>query len=195
MCLNYIDLTLVKDIVLIIGSLTATVFTVRSLNKWKKEHKGKLKYELSRNLLKSIYDLRDDFKGVRSPLIRASEFSNEHDIRETKESEKYTYVFENRLKYLQESYNSFLSLLPEVEIDYTDEVNVLCNDLVGHIRNYHLKIGEYIQLVDNWNIDNPYYVELHSIIFNNSDNNKTTLSFNETIEKLKKQLLKEIKKY
>ncbi|WP_143569891.1 hypothetical protein [Tenacibaculum agarivorans] len=189
-------MTLIKDIILIIGSLTATVFTIRSFSKWKKEHKGKLKYELSRNLLKSIYDLRDDFKGVRSPMILASEFSSEHHISETKESEKYKFIFENRLKHLQKSYNTFLSLLPEVEIDYGTEMNELCKELIKHITNYHFKMTEFIQLVDNWDlINNPYHKELNSIIFNNTQNNPTTDSFNNTVDKLKAQLLKEIKKY
>lgn len=196
MCLNNTDLTLIKDIILIIGSLTATVFTVRSFSKWKKEHKGKLKYELSRNLLKSIYDLRDDFKGVRSPMIRVSEFSSEHHIPETKESEKYKFIFDNRLKYLQKSYNTFLSLLPEVEIDYGSEMKVLCKELVKHITNYHFNMIKFIQIVDNWDLfNNPHHKELNSIIFNNSEDNPTTDSFNNTVEKLKRQLMKEIKKY
>ena len=196
MCLNNIDITLIKDIILIIGSLTATIFTFRSFSKWKKEHKGKLKYELSRNLLKSIYDLRDDFKGVRSPMILASEFSSEHHISETKESEKHQYIFNNRLKYLQTSYNTFLSFLPEVEIDYGPEMNTLCKELISHITNYHFKMSEFIQLVDNWDLhENPYHKELNRVIFNNGENNPTTISFNETVDKLKTQLMKEIEKY
>jgi hypothetical protein len=196
MYLNNIDLTLIKDIVLIIGSLTATIFTIRSFSKWKKEHRGKLKYELSRKLLKSIYDLRDDFKGLRSPMILVSEFSSNYHISKTKESEKYQYIFENRLKYLQKSYNTYLSLLPEVEIDYSSEINALCKELINHIINYHFKINEFIKLIDNWDLhNNTYHKELNSIIFNNGENNPTTTSFNETVDKLKIQLMKEIKKY
>ena len=195
MCIENIDLTLVKDIILIVGSLTATIFTIRSFSKWKKEHKGKLKYELSRNLLKSVYDLRDDFKGTRSPMIWSHEFSSEYHSK-TKESEKYKYVFENRLKYLQNSYNSFLSLLPEIEIDCDSEINDLCKKLVKHITDYHLKVNEFIQLVDNWDlINNPYHKELNSTIFNNGKNNQTTITFNETVDKLTKELLKEINKF
>lgn len=196
MCSNIIDLTLVKDITLIIGSLTATLFTFGSFNKWKKEHKGKLKYELSRNLLKSIYDLRDDFKGVRSPMILASEFSPDHDYSKTKESDKYKYVFENRLKHLQKSYNTYLSLLPEVEIDYGSKVNEHCEELINHITTYHFKMTEYIQVVDNWDLfNNPHHMELKNVIFNSGKDNKTTNSFNATVDKLKAQLTKEIKKY
>ncbi|MBC8753637.1 hypothetical protein H2O64_03065 [Kordia sp. YSTF-M3] len=194
--MNSIDLTLIKDIILIIGSLTATFFTLRSFNKWKKEHKGKLKYELSRNLLKSILDLRDDFGRVRSPLILASEFSSKHHISETKKSEQYQYVFQNRLKYLQESYNTFLSFLPEVEIDYNSEMSKLCKELTRHVTHYNIKLNEFIQLVDNLDtFNNPYEKELNSIIFNNGDNNPTTDSFDKTVGKLKIQLTKEMKKY
>jgi len=196
MYLNNIDLTLIKDIVLVISSLTAIFFTIGNFSKWKKEHKGKLQYELSRNLLKSIYDLRDDFNGVRSPMIYPSEFSSEHHISESKESEKYKYIFENRLKYLQKSYNTYLSLLPEVEIDYSSEINTLCMELIKQINNYHFKMNEFIQIVDNWDLlNNPYHKELNRIIFNNGENNTTTISFNETVDKLKTQLMKEIKKY
>jgi hypothetical protein len=116
-------------------------------------------------------------------------------LSETKESEKYKYIFQNRLKYLQQSYNDFLSLLPEVEIDYSLQIKDLCKELNTQIRNYHDNINEYIQLVDDFDvINNPHHNKLNRIIFNNGKDNQTTISFNETIERLEKQLLKEIKK-
>ena len=115
---------------------------------------------------------------------------------ETKESEKYKFVFGNRLKNLQKSYNMLLSLLPEVEIDYGLEMKILCNELKKHITDYHFNINQYLQLVDNWDLENnPNHKNLNSIILNNSEDNPTTDSFNDTVEKLEKQLKKEIKKY
>lgn len=188
-------LALCKDIILILGSLIATFFTIKSFSKWKKEHRGKIRYELGRNVLKSMYNLRDDFQGVRSPFTMPSEFSLEHDVRKTKESEKTLYVMQNRLKYLQTSYNTFLSLLPEIEIEYDQTIYDLCIELTRHIMDYHSKVGQYIGILDNpdWR-KNPYYIELHNVMYNTGKNNPTTIAFEQTIEKLTVKIKAEIKK-
>jgi hypothetical protein len=187
------NLTLTKDIILIIGSLTGTFFTFYGLSKWKKEYKGKVRYETSRKLLKSTLQLRDAFQSLRSPMIWSSEFLPKHDFKDVKESEKKQYVFENRLKYLTKDYNEFQSVLPEVEIEYGETINKLCSELLHQIGMYKLKLGEYIQIIDRWDVKNPHHKELNNIVFNNSENNKTTIAFNETIELLKKELIKELK--
>lgn len=133
---------------------------------------------------------------MRSPLILAFEFPPADSSKKIKESEKFKYIFDNRLKYLQKSYNIYLSLLPEVEIDYGIEINDLCKELSNHITHYYFKLTEFIELVDNWDIfNNPYEKELNSIIFNNNQDDSTSIAFNTTIEKLKTELQNVLKKY
>lgn len=43
---------------------------------WKREHRGKTKYEMARRLLRATYSLRDAFAYVRAPIMLAQEIES-----------------------------------------------------------------------------------------------------------------------
>ncbi len=188
-----LNLQTVKDIILIIGSLIGTFFTFVSINKWKKEHKGKLKYELSRNVLKASYALRDDFYGVRTPMIFASEYLPTYDFKKKMDTENYQYVFSNRLKSIQPSYNVFLSLLPEVELEFGKEIKDLCRELISRVNIYHMRVNEFVQLTDDTNNDD-YYKEVKNIVFFHGENDAIEIEFESAIKKIEDAIYLRIKK-
>lgn len=198
------DLQFIKDIILIIGSLTSTFFAFRSYNKWKKEHKGKIKYELSRNILKTILTIRDDFKSIRSPFIHPHEFMPEFQPKfqpefqpnKSKKSENLSYVFNNRLKVIYDSSNSLSSLFPEIELEFGNNLKKLCSDIIYEIKLYQMALSEFIQISDVENIFNTeHYKKLTLQVYNIGDQNELTMKFENLIEIVKKEIEKEIKKY
>jgi hypothetical protein len=190
------DLQFIKDIILIIGSLTSTFFAFRSYSKWKKEHKGKIKYELCRNILKTVFTIRDDFKSVRSPLSLAYEFMPEYKPGKSKESENLSFIFNNRLKVLYDSCNSLSSLLPEIEFEFSSDLKKKCGDILYEITLYQMTLSEFIQISDVENIFNDeHYKELKLKVYNIGGDNELTLKFEKIIETVKKEIEKEIKKY
>jgi hypothetical protein len=193
-CTINIDLATIKDILLIIGSSTTILFAFLGYNKWKKELKGRVKFELTRTLLKEIYSFRDAFKSLRSTFIFASEFPNGHDPSNYNKQETNRHIFSNRLKYFNESYNSILSLLPEVELEFEKDLFDLVRDLLNQIMQYHMKLNEFIQLTDHGGNDD-YYQELRKVIYDIGENNPTTIKFMSTIDKIETKLKKEKKKY
>ncbi len=187
----FFNVVLIKDIILIVSSITTIVISFYGLNKWKKEHKGKLRYELSRNVLKAVLNLRESFKEIRNPMMWPHELSSEHGAN-ARESEKWSYLFNKRLKSIQSDCNEFSTFLPEVEIEFDKETNSLCNELTDHFRKQHRAISEYIQLVDNCDQENPRFKKVYNVVFNDSDDNETTIAFNKTIDALKEKLSKEM---
>jgi hypothetical protein len=184
----------IKDIVLILGSLTTIFLALIGIKKWKREHKGKLRYEFSRMLLKTIYTLRDQFKGVRSPFISASEFSPNYKQEFNDEANNYRFVFTNRLKPLNETSNELLSILPEVELEFDKEVRKIFEDLLSQIQLYKMSLNEFIQLTGNTNNDD-HYVELQNVVFSNTKEDKTLKEFESIVTKAEAEINKWMKKY
>jgi hypothetical protein len=66
-----------KDILVGLSAVTATFFAYSGLNAWKKELKGKAEYQLAKEVLKSVYRVREAFKIVRNPSIFQYEYPEE----------------------------------------------------------------------------------------------------------------------
>ena len=58
---------MVKDIVITLAAASAALCVYLGLNAWRNELKGKAEYELAKNVLKSVYRVREAFKHVRNP--------------------------------------------------------------------------------------------------------------------------------
>ena len=63
-----------KDILLGISAAAAALFAYLGLSAWKRELKGKSEYQLAKDVLKSVYRVRDAFKHVRNPAIYQYEY-------------------------------------------------------------------------------------------------------------------------
>lgn len=191
---DFMNLQTIKDILLILGSTTTIIFAFVGFNKWKRELKGRTKYESSRKLLKALYSFRDAFKSLRSVLILASELPENYDRRKTDEAKEMQHVFTNRLKYFNEPYNSLRSLLPEVEIEYEAKLLDLFYDLFYQITLYHMKMNEYFQLIGNTNKD-AHFQEVRKVILAIGEDNPTTKKFTSIVEQIESELKNEMKKY
>lgn len=187
-------LGIVKDIILIIGSITATIFAFTTLNKWKREHSGRLRYELLRNVLKTVYTLRDDFASARNSLIHSSEFMPEYKMESGSDKQNTIYVLNNRLKYLQNTYNELLSLLGEIELEFGKETRNICHQPIRQINMYRFKVEEFIQLDDSSN--NDYHLqELRRVVYSIGKDNPTTLQFDKTVSDIEAKIKSLMRKY
>lgn len=63
----------VKDVILAGAGVFGAVIAWRGLRTWNRQLKGSVEYELTRRLLKCTYRLREAIKGVRHPIMLASE--------------------------------------------------------------------------------------------------------------------------
>ena len=58
----------VVNLFMAIATVAIAFTAYRGLSSWKDQHKSKNEYELAKNLLSSIYELRIAFYGVREPI-------------------------------------------------------------------------------------------------------------------------------
>jgi hypothetical protein len=65
-----------RDVLVALSALITAVIACYSLNKWRKELKGKSEYEIARQVLKSVYRVREAFIISRSPNISYSKQDN-----------------------------------------------------------------------------------------------------------------------
>jgi hypothetical protein len=64
----------VRDVLVGLSAVSAAIFAYLGLSAWRKELKGKAEYELAKDVLKSVYRVREAFKHVRNPAIFQYEY-------------------------------------------------------------------------------------------------------------------------
>jgi hypothetical protein len=72
---------IVKDIIVAIAAGIAAYVGIRGLNTWRRQLAGNTEYQLARNILTSVYELRDAIIRVRDPFMS---YSAEPDLSEEK---------------------------------------------------------------------------------------------------------------
>lgn len=63
------SVTIMKDFATIFSVVTVGVIAILGYGSWKKQLKGKTKYELARRLLLNVYQARDAIRDLRNPVI------------------------------------------------------------------------------------------------------------------------------
>jgi hypothetical protein len=66
-------ITLIKDIVTILATITAAIVAIKGFETWKKQLNWKTQYEIAQRLLRATYKLRDALAIVRTPLMDEGE--------------------------------------------------------------------------------------------------------------------------
>jgi len=98
-----------KDIVVALAAAAAAVFAYLGLSAWRKELKGKSEYQLAKDVLKSVYKVREAFKHVRNPVIYQYEYpENMRDhhghLKREHNFEGTAHVYEERWKKMAEAF-------------------------------------------------------------------------------------------
>lgn len=173
-----------------IATFLLALFTV---NKWKKEYRGKILFDCSFKFLKSAYSLRDQFMSMRSPFIHAGEMLQKTpDNTDNYELENMVYYLNNRYKPFQESLNNFYSVFPEVEILLGKEVIKVAWDMNHIITRYNMAVNEYVQLRGVTN-NHEHIAEVASQVFSNKTPDKLKDEMNALIEKIEAAVSEHLK--
>ena len=102
-------ITIVKDILVGLSAIFLSIIAFLGLNTWRKEIKGKSEYQLAKNVLKSVYNVRDAFNHVRNPGIFQYEYPDDmcDSLGHLKKEFDYagtSYVYEKRWEKLIEAF-------------------------------------------------------------------------------------------
>lgn len=190
--MNCSYLPIIKDIVLIITTLATASVAIISISKWKNEFKGKKYFEISYKFLKSVYRLRDNFTALRANFISINEMlPNDKNIKNY-DYENTQFVISNRLKYFNEAFNEFNSILPEIEALFGTELKEKCVHIKDVLFLYQDNLNSYLQLYGKTN-NMEHFAELTKGVFMQSKEDKYKTDLDKLILSIESEISKHIK--
>ncbi|ENO1847690.1 hypothetical protein ACA874_001228 [Vibrio vulnificus] len=116
----------ISDIIVGLSALGTFGIACYGVTNWKRELKGKNNFEISKNLMKSVYNYRDAIQSSRSMIILgSSQYLEELDNNKEQKLEVWKKLFDKRWKPVRESVQELSSLSLETEVLLGKEVKKL----------------------------------------------------------------------
>lgn len=200
------SITAIKDILVGVSAVSAALFAYLGLTTWRKELKGKSEYQLAKEVLKSVYKVREAFKHVRNPGIYQYEYpkdmlDNTGYLKREFHYEGTAHVYEKRWKMMAEAFSELEDHHLEAQVEWGPEFQ----DVILKLRTCKVELQITIQqLLEREK--NPSMIERsgfeknaeeRSILYNlgsNSELDKFTPQIDEAINEFEKWLRPHIKR-
>ena len=137
-----------KDILLGLSAVSAAVFAYLGLIAWRKELKGKSEYQLAKDVLKSVYRVREAFKHVRNPVIYQYEYPEEMrdhhgHLQREQDYEGTAHVYEKRWEVMAKAFGD----LEEHHLDAQVEWGAEFQNKIVKLRSCRVELMIAIQQV------------------------------------------------
>ena len=187
-------LPIAKDIIVSMAAIFAAFVAFRGINTWQKELKGKSEYQLAKDVLRTVYDVREGFIHVRKPAIFSYEYPEDmvdtsgHLKKEFKHSGT-AHVYQERFKKLD---SAFIKL-EELNLDALVEWGSEHQDKIVPLRKCRAELFVQIQDMirryenpeeENWKTKEERIEERYIIYYTgeNSKKDKFTPEINKAID-------------
>ncbi len=123
-----------KDVVVAAAAAFAAYFAYLGLSTWRRELKGKSEYQLAKDVLKSVYKVREAFKHVRHPAIYQYEYpegmTDHHGhLKQENKHEGTAHVYEERWKKMDEAFSELESYHLDAQVEWGAEFQDVIKDL------------------------------------------------------------------
>lgn len=171
----------VKDIVVMVASITGMYVAFKGLSTWKRQIKGQTEYSLAKETLINIYKTRDEIIRFRTPFMTTKEqpAPPEDKIKEMTPDEIRFYglseAYYNRLERVVSAKSILLVNLTESEAMWGTELKKLSEKYFKHERYLTSKLNFYLAMM-NPKIDKRLAEShlsdmevIHKIIFDSLD--------------------------
>jgi hypothetical protein len=127
-------ITIIKDIIITLAAILASILGVIGLNTWRRELKGKSQYLKAKEILNAVYKVREAFKYVRNPAIFSSEYPKElldkfGSLKKEFRFEGNVQVYESRFKVLQEAFIKLEELNIDAQVEWGSEFQYVIDPL------------------------------------------------------------------
>lgn len=141
--------SIIKDIALAGAAVTTVYVAYSGVEKWQKELKGKASFEVARELIKSIYKLRDELGYCRSPFIAAAEFPEGYrgslsSCTRDERGEAWAHVYSKRWAPVGTAMQGFDSAILEAEALWGNEIKGKAKELRQCVRHLQVDIEAVI---------------------------------------------------
>lgn len=128
-----------------LSAAVAAFFAFRGIQAWRRELRGKSQYALAKEILKSVYEVREGFKRVRQQVIFQYEYPESmvdyhgHLLPE-KEYDGMVYVYQQRLNVLEEAFHT----LEQKHLDSQVEWGTHLHDMIIPLRECRAELRSSI---------------------------------------------------
>ena len=189
-------ISVTKDIILIFAAIATAHVAINGLQSWSKELNGKADFEVARNLIRSVYKLRDELRYCRSPWIPQGEFSEDYDPSNKSPEEvakAFAYIYKNRWKPVTNALQDFESQALEAEALWGTGVKSKTDELRQCARNLQVAIDAYISNKandgDDFKSDPDFGKAIRAeIAATNDENNPLTLKISNAIKNIEEEV-------
>jgi hypothetical protein len=145
-------ITATKEVLLALAAVGTATVAAFGLNTWKRELRGRVTFEVARELAKATYKLRDEIRFCRSPFISAHEFPDG----DSGSAAAYEHLFNRRWAPVVDAVSAFETAALEAEAMWGKECRVLTDKLIGCVKTLRVAMESFVEdrLVDGRNFQN-----------------------------------------
>jgi hypothetical protein len=188
--------SITKDIILIFAAIATAHVAINGLQNWSRELRGKADFEVARNLIRSVYKLRDELRYCRSPWITMDEFPLGYDSSNKSydnEAKAYSFVYANRWKTVASALQDFESQSLESEALWGSEFKPKTDELRQCARNLQVALDADVSNKFNggedFRCDPEFARTIKSEIWaTHNDRNELTLKISNAISEIEKHV-------
>lgn len=163
-----IILEVIKDVIIIITALVASLAAILGLSAWKKQLIGRNDYELARRYLRAVYKMRNAIRYVRNPFIPIAETTSalkKKGLQESDFSDKKKVdwaVYSLRWEKISEAFSDLEIESIEGEVSWGKKLTENLENLYKLINELSININHYIDKDSNLKVN-------HSILYGLKD--------------------------
>jgi hypothetical protein len=195
-------ITVTKDIILIFAAIATAHVAINGLQSWSRELKGKADFEVARNLIRSVYKLRDELGYCRSPWYPPSEFPEDYDsMNKTSDSESkaYAFLYSNRWKLVATALLEYESQALEAQALWGASFKSKTDELRQCARNLKSALDAYISDKANdgedFKCDPKFSKETKLKIWVTGNDNPLTQEIDNAIQSIEKEVRPHFKRH
>ncbi|MEX0719938.1 MAG: hypothetical protein WD059_04660 [Balneolaceae bacterium] len=174
------SIQVIKEIINIVAPILGLVIAAIGVFTWRIQLKGKTEYELSRRLLKAVYELRDAIKVVRNPAIipeevvsafRKKGLSDEEIIKKGDIVFSKDVVYEYRWKYITTALSTLEVEELEAEVLWGKEIKEEIHRFKQCTYKLNLNLKRlFRQEVGKRNFSKEKLDEIHKVVWDDFEN-------------------------
>jgi hypothetical protein len=195
-------ITVTKDIILIFAAIATAHVAINGLQSWSRELKGKADFEIARNLIRSVYKLRDELGYCRSPWYPSSEFPEDYDsMNKTSDSESkaYAFLYSNRWKLVATALLEYDSQALEAQALWGASFKSKTDELRQCARKLKTALDAYISNKANdgedFKCDPKFSKEIKLKIWVTGNDNPLTQEIDNAIQGIEKEVRPHFKRH
>lgn len=141
----------IKDVVLTGAAIIAAYVGLKGLGAWKSQLVGNTEYELAKQILRSVYEVRDALSSVRNPFMQYSQEPDlpEEKLKELNQQEKQWHAkaqaFQKRWEPVPKAASGLDALLLEAEVVWGSSVKEKVRPLNGLVGELLWAIQDHLE--------------------------------------------------